>query len=161
MLDQEVLEAEKQWAQLVVTNARSILLRNNKIATGALYESVVYQVDPNTGKITFGPFKGGGKYVQSGRRRGARFPPPAPILKWIKVKGIKGRDRKTGRFITDKSLTYLISRGISQNGIKPLPFMSMAIKESKAQLAKELKKSVTKATVARLKRAAKVAFGKT
>ena len=160
MLDQEIIEAEKQWAQLVVTNAKSILLRNKKIATGALYESVRYQVNPNTGKIQF-IFAEEGKWVQSGRRRGARFPPPAPILSWIKTKGIKGRDRKTGRFITDKSLTYLISRGISQNGIKPLPFMSMAIKESKAQLTKELKKAVTKATVARLRRAAKTAFSKT
>ena len=150
MLDQEIIEAEKQWAQLVVTNAKSILLRNKKIATGALYESVRYQVNPNTGKIQF-IFAEEGKWVQSGRRRGARFPPPAPILKWIKAKGIKGRDRTTGRFITDKSLTFLISRGISQNGIRPLPFMSMAIKESKAQLAKELKKAVTKATVKRLK----------
>jgi hypothetical protein len=150
MLDPEVIEAERRWAQLVVTNAKSILLRNRKIATGALYESVRYQVDPNTGKIQF-IFAEEGKWVQSGRRRGARFPPPAPILKWIKEKGIRGRDRKTGRFITDRSLTFLISRGISENGIKPLPFMSMAIKESRAQLAKELKKAVTKATVKRLK----------
>jgi hypothetical protein len=150
MLDQEIIEAEKQWAQLVVANARSILVRNKKVATRALYDSVAYRVNPNTGKITF-TYDEAGKYVQSGRRRGARFPPPAPILNWIKVKGIKGRDKKTGRFITDKSLTYLISRGISQNGIKPLPFMSMAIKESKEQLKKELKKSVTKATVKRLK----------
>jgi hypothetical protein len=159
MLDQEVIEAEKQWAQLVVTNAKSILLRNKKVATGVLYNSVRYVVNPSTGKIQF-LFAEEGKWVQSGRRRGARFPPPGPILKWIKAKGIKGRDRTTGRFITDKSLTFLISRGISENGIKPLPFMSMAIKQSRAQLAKELKKAVTKATVTRLRKAAKTAFRK-
>jgi hypothetical protein len=154
MLDQEVIEAEKQWAQLVVTNAKSILLRNKKVATGALYNSVRYQVNPNTGKIQF-IFAEEGKWVQSGRRRGARFPPPGPILKWIKAKGIKGRDRTTGRFITDKSLTFLISRGISENGIKPLPFMSMAIKESREQLKKQLKQAVTKAMVKRLRAAIK------
>jgi hypothetical protein len=160
MLDQNIIEVESKWGQLVVTNAKSILLRNKKIATGALYESVRYQVNPNTGTIKF-IFAEEGKWVQSGRRRGARFPPPGPILKWIKAKGIKGRDKKTGRFITDKSLTYLISRGISRNGITPLPFMSMAIKESREQLKKQLKQAVTKATVARLKRAAKAAFSKT
>jgi hypothetical protein len=154
MLDQEVIEAEKQWAQLVVTNAKSILLRNKKVATGALYNSVRYQVNPNTGTIQF-IFAEEGKWVQSGRRRGARFPPPGPILKWIKAKGIKGRDRTTGRFITDKSLTFLISRGISENGIKPLPFMSMAIKESREQLKKQLKQAVTKAMVKRLRAAIK------
>lgn len=153
MLDQSIIEVEKKWAQQVVTNAKSILLRNKKIATGALYESVRYQVDTN-GKITF-LFAPEGKWVQSGRRRGARFPPPAPILQWIKAKGIRGRDRTTGRFITDRALTYLISRGISQNGIKPLPFMSMAIKESKEQLKKELKQAITKSMIKRLKGAAK------
>jgi len=148
MLDPKVIEVEKKWAQLVVTNAKSILLKNKKIATGALYNSVRYTVD-SKGKIQF-MFAEEGKYVQSGRRRGARFPPPAPILKWIKAKGIKGRDAR-GRFITDKSLTFLISRGISRDGIKPLPFMSMAIKEAKKQLASTLKKEVAKAMVTRLK----------
>ena len=147
-LDPAILEAEREWAQLVVANAKSILLSNKKIATGALYNSVRYTVD-SQGKIQF-IFAEEGKYVQSGRRRGARFPPPAPILKWIKTKGIVGRDKR-GRFITDKSLTFLISRGISQNGIAPLPFMSMAIKQAKKQLASKLKKLVAKSMVKRLK----------
>ena len=148
MLDPKIIEAEKKWAQLVVTNAKSILLKNKKIATGALYNSVRYTVD-SKGKIQF-IFAEEGKYVQSGRRRGARFPPPAPILRWIKAKGLKGRDRR-GRFITDKSLTFLISRGISRDGIKPLPFMAMAIKQAKRELASNLKKEVAKAMVTRLK----------
>jgi len=150
MLDQSIIEAEKKWAQLVVTNAKSILIRNNKRASGNLIESVRYTVN-SQGKITF-LFAKEGKYVQSGRRKGARFPPPAAISKWIREKGIQGRG-KDGRFITNKSLTYLISRGIAKKGIKPLPFMSMAIKQSKEQLKKELKKAVTKSVVARLKAA--------
>jgi hypothetical protein len=149
MLDPKLIEAEKKWAQLVVTNTKSILLKNKKIATGALYNSVRYTVD-SKGKIQF-IFAEEGKYVQSGRRRGARFPPPAPILKWVKAKGIKGRDRTTGRFITDRSLVFLISRGISRDGIKPLPFMSMAIKQARKELASTLKKEVAKAMVTRLK----------
>ena len=152
MLDQSIIEAEKKWAQLVVTNAKSILVRNRKDATGNLINSVRYTVN-SQGKIVF-LFAEEGKYVQSGRRKGARFPPPAAISKWIREKGIQGRG-KDGRFITNKSLTYLISRGIVRKGIKPLPFMSMAIKQSKEQLKKELKKAVTKSVVARLKAAAK------
>jgi hypothetical protein len=150
MLDQVIIEAEKKWAQLVVTNAKSILIRNNKRASGDLIESVRYTVN-SQGKIIF-LFAKEGKYVQSGRRKGARFPPPAAISKWIREKGIQGRG-KDGRFITNKSLTYLISRGIAKKGIKPLPFMSMAIKQSKEQLKKELKKAITKSVVARLKAA--------
>ena len=148
-LDPNIIKAQQEWAQLVVANAKSILLSNKKIATGALYNSVRYTID-SKGKIQF-VFAEEGKYVQSGRRRGARFPPPAPILRWIKAKGIQGRDRTTGRFITDKSLTFLISRGISRDGIKPLPFMKMAIKNTKKQLASKLKKEVAKSMVKRLK----------
>lgn len=152
MLDPKILEVEKIWAQKVVTNAKSILLQNKKIATGALYNSVRYVVNPQ-GKISF-IFAEEGKWVQSGRRRGARFPPPEPISNWIRAKGIQGRDKK-GRFISRKSLTFLISRGIAENGIKPLPFMSMAIKQSREELKKELKQAVTKAMVARLRAASK------
>jgi hypothetical protein len=52
--------------------------------------------------------------------------------KWIKQKGIKGRikkewkgsEGKAGRFITDKSLSYLIARSIYQKGIKASMFFT-------------------------------------
>lgn len=141
MLDKSIIEVEKKWAQKVVTNAKSILLRNKKVATGRLYNSVSYSVSPD-GDISFS-YAEEGKWVESGRRRGARYPPPGPILQWIKVKGIKGRDRTTGRFITDKSLTFLIQRAISRDGIKPVKFMSEAIEKATQQLLVDLDKSIT------------------
>lgn len=141
MLDKSIIEVEKKWAQKVVTNAKSILLRNKKVATGRLYNSVSYSVSPD-GDISFS-YAEEGKWVESGRRKGARYPPPGPILQWIKVKGIKGRDRTTGRFITDKSLTFLIQRAISRDGIKPVKFMSEAIEKATQQLLLDLDKSIT------------------
>ena len=147
MLAQPIIEAEKKWAQLVVSNAKSILIRNNKKASGNLIKSVRYTVNPQ-GKIIF-LFAEEGKYVQSGRRKGARFPPPAAISKWIREKGIQGRG-KDGRFISNKTLTYLISRGIAKKGIKPLPFMKMAIDNSIKQLPNILKPVVVKAARAQI-----------
>ena len=141
MLDKSIIEVEKRWAQKVVTNAKSILLRNKKVATGRLYNSVSYSVSPD-GDISFS-YAEEGKWVESGRRKGARYPPPGPILQWIKVKGIKGRDRTTGKFITDKSLTFLIQRAISRDGIKPVKFMSEAIEKATQQLLLDLDKSIT------------------
>lgn len=43
---------------------------------------------------------------------------------WIKQKGIKGRDKKTGRFITNKSLTYLIARSVGKKGIRATLFFT-------------------------------------
>ena len=158
MLDQQIIEAEKTWAQLVVTNAKSILIRNGKVASGRLKDSIAYTVNAQ-GKINF-TYAPEGKWVTLGRRKGSRQPPTAPIERWIKQKGIRGRDPKTGRFIPDKSLAYLIARGIKRDGIAPLPFMSMAIKAAKQQLAKQLKQAATKSTVSRLRKAAKSALSK-
>jgi hypothetical protein len=155
MLDPEVIKAEQVWAQQVVTNAKSILIQNRKVASGRLVNSVRYTVNPQ-GKISF-IYDIDGKWVTQGRRRGSRFPPPAPILKWIKEKGIKGRDKR-GRFITDKSLTFLISRAIARDGIKPLAFMKMAIDKSIKQLGKSLKTSLAKAEVKRWKEAIRKTF---
>ena len=152
MLDPEVIKAEQVWAQQVVTNAKSILIQNRKVASGRLVNSVRYTVN-SQGKISF-IYDIDGKWVTQGRRRGSRFPPPAPILKWIKEKGIKGRDKR-GRFITDKSLTFLISRAIARDGIAPLPFMKMAIDKSIKQLGKSLKTSLAKVEIKRWKEAIK------
>jgi hypothetical protein len=156
MLDPEVIKAEQVWAQQVVTNAKSILIQNRKVASGRLVNSVRYTVN-SQGKISF-LYDIDGKWVTQGRRRGSRFPPPAPILKWIKEKGIRGRDSKTGRFITDKSLTFLISRAIARDGIAPLPFMKMAIEKSIKQLGKSLKTSLAKVEAKRWRDAIRKTF---
>ena len=49
-------------------------------------------------------------------------PPPGILAKWISKKGIKGRDKKTGRFITNLSLAFIIGRKIKRDGIKSLSF---------------------------------------
>jgi hypothetical protein len=155
MLDPNTIEEEKKWAQQVVTNAKSILLKNRKIASGRLVNSIRYNVN-SQGKISF-LYDQDGKWVSQGRKPNSRFPPPAPIARWIKEKGIKGRDQKTGRFISDRSLTFLISRAIARDGIKPLPFMKMAIQQSIKQLGKTLKTSLAKAEVKRWRDAIKKA----
>jgi len=56
------------------------------------------------------------RYVELGRRKGARMPPTSAILRWLKKKQIRGRDKR-GRFITDIRLAFIISRAIARNGI--------------------------------------------
>ena len=158
MLDQEVLEEEKLWAQQVVTNAQSILRRNKKIATQRLVNSITYRID-SQGKIFF-IYAPEGKWVTQGRKKypGRGVNPKgqfvASIKEWAKVKGIKGRDSK-GRFISDDSLAYLIARGINNSGIEPLPFMKLAIGQAIKQLGKSLKTAVAKAEVKKFKAAIK------
>lgn len=150
MLEKEIIDAEKIWAQQVVANAKSILLRNKKIATGALYNSVTYSVD-SKGTIRFS-YNEAGKWVTQGRRPGDRFPPPGPISAWIRAKGIAGV-AANGTPISQQSLTYLISRAIARKGIRPVPFMKEAIALSIKQLGPKIAKIKGKAVVARLRKA--------
>ena len=53
------------------------------------------------------------KYIESGRKKGSKFPPLEPIVQWAKKRGIK----------TDNSTIFLIRRAIAEDGIKPRPFM--------------------------------------
>ena len=66
------------------------------------------------------------------------MPPPRAFDKWIKQKGMKGRDAKTGRFITDKTLTFLIARSVFQKGIKASMFFTKPFQKHFKTLGKEL-----------------------
>tara|TARA_R110000824_G_scaffold87066_1_gene214933 strand:+ start:170 stop:715 length:546 start_codon:yes stop_codon:yes gene_type:complete len=46
------------------------------------------------------------------------------LAKWISRKGIKGRDKETGRFIKTKSLAMLFSKSIQREGLKSSSFFS-------------------------------------
>lgn len=52
-------------------------------------------------------------------KKGGKKPPASAFEGWIKKKGLKGRDKKTGRFITHKSLSFILASHIYKKGIKP------------------------------------------
>ena len=70
--------------------------------------------------------------------------PPANILaKWISRKGIKGRDKKTGRFISNMSLAFLIGRKIKRDGIKSLSFFQKPLGLGMKEFGKDLLGAIT------------------
>ena len=62
-----------------------------------------------------------GKTEPSPFKYTTKQPPSGIIEKWIKRKGLKGRDKK-GRFITHKSLSFKIARSIKKKGIQGISF---------------------------------------
>ncbi len=68
MLSKNVQAAQRQWAQLVVSNAKSILIGAGKQATGTLVRSVSYKLDVQTGDIEFSTISYG-EYVADGRKK--------------------------------------------------------------------------------------------
>ena len=65
--------------------------------------------------------------------------PPAGILaKWISRKRIKGRDKKSGRFITNLSLAFIIGRAIKRDGIQGISFFQKPLGLGLKQFGKDL-----------------------
>ena len=67
------------------------------------------------------------KHVEYGRKKGGKHPPPSVLKEWIKIKPLKLRDLKTGKFLKKtksniNSAAFLIGRSISEKGIKPRYF---------------------------------------
>ena len=132
---------EREWAQHVVALAKANLIRGKKVAAGTLYNSISYEINKKTGEIDFFTAEEG-KFVESGRRRGARMPPPGAIAKWAKEKGIPQFRDKKGRYISNDSRTFLLSRSIAIKGIKPFPFLTGAIEQATQQLYPELEDAI-------------------
>ena len=66
-----------------------------------------------------------------------KMPPPSKMDKWIVKKGIAPRD-KNGKFISRKSLQFMIARSIFNNGIKPSLFFTKPFEKAFKNLNKDL-----------------------
>lgn len=92
----------------------------NKYASGQLYNSLSAKVIPipnNEGfqlEISYMDYF---KYVNLGRKPKAGLVPIPALLEWIKVRGLKGRNKR-GRFIPNLSLAFAIRRNIYKYGIR-------------------------------------------
>lgn len=58
--------------------------------------------------------------------------------KWAKFRGIKGRNKKTGRFITNKSLGFAIAQGVKKKGRKGTQFFTKSFEQQFNKLPDEI-----------------------
>ena len=149
MDQQETYKELKKFRDHVVKQARANLTRAGKKASGKLYNSIDVEVKamPNSIGIYF-DMETYGAYIDKGvngtwRGFGSRFsfknkmPPMSKLDKWIVMKGIAPRD-KGGKFVSRKSLQFLIARSIYRRGIKPSLFFTKAIDGAYKKLPDEL-----------------------
>ena len=147
------IQALQKLGTNVVKEGRSILKRKKKTTSpNTLFNDFNYLVT-NTGEtvtleFVFGKaedywqfvdegVKGVGGFKGSGRARGqgspfkfsSKMPPRRAIDKWIVTKPLKaGRDER-GRFVSRKSLAFLIQRSIFQRGLERTQFFSKPFTE--------------------------------
>lgn len=100
---------------------------SDKIATGSLYNSIKVNVVPgNQTEIIQISMNDYGQWVQSGRLPGKKGVPVDALERWIKARGIQGRDKK-GRFITRRSFAFAIQQNIKKFGIRTSNWYDVAI----------------------------------
>lgn len=147
-------EELNHFAKTVIRNAKNRLRK--KRASGDLASSLGFDLNTHKNSFSLQFFMlDYGAFVDEGVRgkKSSSRAPKSPfrfkgrssngqfektIAKWIKQKGIKGRDKKTGRFITDKSLNFLIRRSVINNGIKPSLFFTKPFENAFRKLPDEI-----------------------
>ena len=92
----------------------------DKIASGMLYDSIQGEVEIGTDGNAYAVLSYAEyfPYVNRGRKKEAKRVPIQALLEWIKIRGIKGRDKK-GKFIKNMNLAFAIQTNIFKYGIRP------------------------------------------
>ena len=119
-----VMEFSKDLMALVRMMMESNVGINSKTGSNTLVNSNIYKTlsvkATNDGDLIFDIILNDYLvFIESGRRKGAKFPPVEPIVKWARSRGIP----------TDNSTIFLIRRAISRDGIQPRPIMAYVMEE--------------------------------
>ena len=125
-----------RFSKYVIQQSRTNLTKGKKNSSKDLYNSLDYDltVSPNSFALSFLMEEYGiyqdkgvsGKKVKYNTPFSYKdkMPPPSKMDKWIVRKGLKGIRDKQGKFISRKSLQFMIARSIFNNGIKPSLFFT-------------------------------------
>lgn len=142
-----------RFAKYVIQQSRTNLTKGKKNSSKTLYNSLDYDlnVSPNSFSMSFlmedyGVFQDKGvsgikKKYNTPYSYTNKMPPPSKMDKWIVRKGLKGVRGKDGKFISRKSLQFMIARSIYNNGIKPSLFFTKPFKKAFTNLDKDIIKA--------------------
>jgi hypothetical protein len=139
-----------RFGKSVVQQSRSRLTKGKKNASKDLYNSLEF--DLQTGATSFTLtflMEDYGKFVDKGvsgkeKKYNTPFryknkkPPTKPFEKWARTRGLKGRDKKTGRFITRKSLAFALREHVYKKGIRPTLFFTKSFEQQFKRLSDNL-----------------------
>ena len=152
MISQEkTKEALDRFADYVIQQSRSNLTKGKINASKELYNSFKKNlvVSPNSIQMSI-EAKGYWKFVdagvkgtESGRSNEGyaytnKKPPLKEMIRYAKVKPIKPRDKKTGRFITDNAFGFILQNHIFKHGIKPTKFLTTPFERAFKALPEEV-----------------------
>jgi hypothetical protein len=149
MNQDETRKALEELKKYVIQQSKSNLSKMRKNSSKKLYNSIDGEVDvfPNSIQLLF-TMEGYGFFQDKGvsgkeKKYNTPFsyknkmPPPKAFDKWIVRKGIAPKD-KNGKFISRKSLRFLIARAVFKNGIKPSLFFTKPFEKAIQRMPKDI-----------------------
>lgn len=154
--DPEYLKkAFDRFGRTVVDKARNNLSNQGKSVSGKLSKSLDYSMKESASGDSFsfsflmekyGEFQDKGvsgikKRYNTPYSYKKDMPPRGPLDRWAVRKGLQGIRDDKGRFISRKSLVYLIQRSIYYKGIKPSYFFSKAFKLEFKRLPQDIREA--------------------
>ena len=146
-------KALEEFRDEVVRNTKQNLVRQNKVSTGRLLDSVEglpVKVTKNSLQFNiqmeeYGQYQDKGvsgilrKYNTPYSYRD-KMPPSRALDGWTVRRGIAPRD-ESGRFIPRRSLTYAIAKSIYEKGIRPSLFFTTAFQNSFRKVPGKIQKA--------------------
>lgn len=140
------MKALNDFGQKIVDNYKAELEACN-YQDGQLYRTLSYSVKTdNSSWLISISLEEYWKYIENGRRAGAKMPPVSAIENWIKVKQILPRPLtlKSGKSVvpTIPQLSFLIARKIGRDGIRPRPFFKQSFESAKREFLHIIEEAV-------------------
>jgi len=129
----------QKWGDENIAEAVQILTTANVSTSGALAESLKFEVRVDADKIIMSITEQDyGKFVRKGVQGALssklapkspfkyrdKMPPAGPIDRWVIQRGLSGTRDAKGRFVKRKTLTFLIRRSIFRFGLRPIDYLS-------------------------------------
>ena len=140
------MKALTEFGQKIVDNYKAELEACN-YQDGQLYRTLSYSVKmENSSWLISISLEEYWKYIEAGRRAGAKMPPLDVIEKWINVKQIipHSMTLKSGKTVIPsvKQLSFLIARSIGQRGIQPRPFFKKSFEAAKLEYLAKIEEAI-------------------
>lgn len=141
------MKALNDFGDFIITNYKS-QLEAEQMNNGELYRTISYSVSTvSSGWVISVSLADYWKYIENGRRAGAKMPPVSAIENWINVKQIVPHSMtlKSGKTVipTIPQLSFLIARSIGQRGIPPKPLFKNSFEAAKQQFIQVIKDAIT------------------
>ena len=141
------MKALNDFGNFIITNYKSEL-EAEQMNNGELYRTISYSVSTdNSGWVISVSLAEYWKYIENGRRAGAKMPPVSAIENWVKVKQIipHSMTLNSGKTVvpTIPQLSFLIARSIGRRGIPPKPLFKNSFEAAKQQFIQVIKDAIT------------------